>query len=119
MTKVSQAARSAGSSSAASKAPRTRLRTSSALSSDLTWGALASHSSWPKYEYCEPPATISVSYSSTSGVCSPTTGARLTLRAARSNPVTSASSTRTLGRRLKIARSGKQTSPSDRAPVAT
>jgi hypothetical protein len=42
-------------------AARRRLRTESALSSDLTSAACARHSSWAKYEYCDPPATISVS----------------------------------------------------------
>ena len=63
ITNVSQAARRSGSCSisAASKAARMWLRTISALSSDLTSFACSLHSSWPKYEYCEPPETISVS----------------------------------------------------------
>ena len=51
-TKVSHAARSAGSGSpsAASNAPRRRLRTVSALSSDFTSAAYVRQSSCPKYE---------------------------------------------------------------------
>ena len=37
-----------GSTSAASNAPRMRLRTASALSSDFSSGACSRHSSWPK-----------------------------------------------------------------------
>jgi hypothetical protein len=50
------------STSAASNAFRIRDRTRSALSSDLTSSATSRHSSCPKYEYLDPPATMSVSY---------------------------------------------------------
>src|SRR5919204_346906 len=51
-TNVSHASRASalGSASAASKAARRRLRTASALSSDLTSAAYVRHSPWPKYE---------------------------------------------------------------------
>ena len=120
-TNVSHASRACASvsHSAASNALRSRLRTTSALSSDFTSAAYSRHSSWPKYEYCEPPATISVSYGSDAGAGTSPTGRRCTSRASRSKSATSAISTRTLRFRLKIARSGYAISPGDSAPVAT
>ena len=59
-------------------------------------------------------------YSSEDGAgTSSSAGRSSTRRAPRSNPVTSASRTRTLRRPRKIARSGWQTSPGARVPVAT
>ena len=51
-TNVSQLWRRSGSvsTSAASNAPSTRLRISSAPESDFSSGACSRHSSWPKYE---------------------------------------------------------------------
>jgi hypothetical protein len=107
-TKVSSSAWSAGSgsSSAASKAARMWRRMVSAPSSDLSSAACSCHSSWPKYEYCEPPETISVSYSSASGAVPRATSPSTTRRAARSTSTTSARTTRTLRRRRKMRRSG-------------
>ena len=93
-TKVSQLRRRAGSGSisAASNAPRIAAADVERALERLQLGRVRrAHSSWPKYEYCEPPATIRRVVAERSPARRRSAGRRAaTSRRSRSKPVTSA-----------------------------
>ena len=115
ITNVIHAWRWTGSASrsAASNAIRIRRRISVASSMVLRPGAYGAQSSWPKYAWWAPVATISVSYGT-----GPPSESR-TSRFPASTSIASPSSTVVLRCLRKIERSGCAISPGDSAPVAT
>ena len=81
-------------------------------------GAYRASSSWPKYDWPAPAATMRLSYG-ISMSCRWAVVAAWTTRRSRSNPVTSATSTRTFSYRRTTWRIGGAIWPGDSMPVAT